>query len=70
MLYHLFDWLERTMDFPGAGVFHYISFRAAASMVTSLLIMLLLGKPFVRWMQNKMHLIRKQLRQYHTSSKI
>ena len=54
MLYYLFDWLDRTMDFPGAGVFQYISFRAAASMVTSLLIMLLLGKPFIRWMQNKL----------------
>ena len=42
------------MDFPGAGVFQYISFRSAASMVTSLLIMLLLGKPFIRWMQNKL----------------
>ena len=54
MLYYLFDWLDRVVDFPGAGVFQYISFRAAASMVTSLLIMLLLGKPFIRWMKNKM----------------
>ena len=53
MLYYLFDWLDK-LDVPGAGVFHYISFRAAASMVTSLLIMLLLGKPFIRWMKNKM----------------
>ena len=41
MLYYLFDWL-------------YISFRAAASMVTSLLIMLLLGKPFIRFMKNRL----------------
>ncbi len=54
MLYYLFDWLDRIADFPGAGVFQYISFRAAASMVTSLLIMLVFGKPFIRWMQNKM----------------
>ena len=54
MLYYLFDWLDKTLDFPGAGVFQYISFRSAASMVTSLLIMLLLGKPFIRWMQNKL----------------
>ncbi len=53
MLYHLFDWLERTMDFPGAGVFQYISFRAAASMVTSLLILLLLGKPFIKILKEK-----------------
>ena len=54
MLYYLFDWLDRAFDFPGAGVFQYISFRAAASMITSLIIMLLLGKPFIRWMKNRM----------------
>lgn len=54
MLYYLFDWLDKALDFPGAGVFQYISFRAAASMITSLLIMLLLGKPFIRWMKNRM----------------
>ena len=53
MLYYLFDWLEE-MDVPGAGVFQYISFRAAASMVTSLLVMLTMGKPFIRWMKNKL----------------
>lgn len=54
MLYYLFDWLDRAFDFPGAGVFQYISFRAAASIVTSLLIMLVLGKPFIKWMKNKL----------------
>ncbi len=54
MLYYLFDWLDRSFDFPGAGVFQYISFRAAASIVTSLLIMLVLGKPFIKWMKNKL----------------
>ena len=53
MLYYLFDWLDK-LDVPGAGVLQYISVRSAASMVTSLLIMLLFGKPFIRWMKNKM----------------
>ena len=57
MLYYLFDWADKALDFPGAGVFQYISFRAAASIVTSLLIMLLLGKPFIRFMQNKMGML-------------
>ena len=35
-------------------MFQYISFRAAASIVTSLLIMLVLGKPFIKWMKNKL----------------
>lgn len=54
MLYYLFDWLDKALDFPGAGVFQYISFRAAASIVTSLFIMLVLGRPFIKWMKNKL----------------
>ena len=49
MLYYLFDWLDRAFDFPGAGVFQYISFRAAMSAITSLLLMLLCGKPFIQY---------------------
>ena len=43
MLYYLFDWLDREFDFPGAGVFQYISFRAAAAMILSLLITIVFG---------------------------
>ncbi|MBR1799023.1 MAG: phospho-N-acetylmuramoyl-pentapeptide-transferase [Bacteroidales bacterium] len=57
MLYYLFEWLDKTLDMPGAGVFQYISFRSAASMVTSLFIMLVLGKPFIKWMKNKMGML-------------
>lgn len=53
MLYYLFDWLDRAFDFPGAGVFQYISFRASMSAITSLLIMLLCGKPFIRFIRRK-----------------
>ena len=53
MLYYLFDWLDTALDFPGAGVMHYISFRAACCFITSLLIMLLFGKPFIRLMYRK-----------------
>lgn len=53
MLYYLFDWLERAFDFPGAGVFQYISFRAAMSAITSLALMLLCGKPFIRYIRRK-----------------
>ncbi len=54
MLYYLFDWLDKAFDFPGAGVFQYISFRAACSTITSLLMMLLFGKPFIRWIGNRL----------------
>ena len=56
MLYYLFDWLDRAYDLPGAGLFHYISFRAACCFTSSLLIMLLCGKPFIRWIGNKLHM--------------
>lgn len=53
MLYYLFNWLDQELDFPGAGVFQYISFRAAMSVITSLIIMLIFGKPFIKWLKKK-----------------
>ena len=53
MLYYLFTWLDKTINLPGAGVFQYISFRAAMSVITSLIIMLVFGKPFIKWLRRK-----------------
>lgn len=53
MLYYLFTWLDNTFNFPGAGVFQYITFRAAISAITSLLIMLIFGKRFINWLRRK-----------------
>lgn len=53
MLYYLFNWLDQAFDFPGAGVFQYISFRASMAAITSLLIMLFCGKPFIRYIKRK-----------------
>lgn len=53
MLYYLFDWLDRAFDFPGAGVFQYISFRASMAAITSLAIMLFFGKPFINYIRRK-----------------
>jgi hypothetical protein len=47
MLYYLFDFLERAYDFPGAGMFEYITFRAALAAITSLTISLLFGKSLI-----------------------
>ncbi len=47
MLYYLFDYLDRVYDFPGAGVFRYISFRSAIALITSLLITLAFGKRII-----------------------
>ncbi|MFO8130071.1 MAG: phospho-N-acetylmuramoyl-pentapeptide-transferase [Bacteroidales bacterium] len=53
MLYYLFDYLQRCCDFPGAGVFQYISFRAAAAVITSLIISLIFGKKWIRFLNRK-----------------
>lgn len=52
MLYYLFHYLD-TIDFPGAGMFNYISFRAAAAIITSLIISLFLGKRIINYLRKK-----------------
>lgn len=44
MLYHLFDFLEANYGLPGAGVFQFITFRAAMSVIVALIISLLFGR--------------------------
>ncbi|MDZ4847502.1 MAG: phospho-N-acetylmuramoyl-pentapeptide-transferase [Chitinophagales bacterium] len=49
MLYHLFEYLRlNQIDFPGIGLFQYISFRAAAAIILSLTISLIFGGRLVR----------------------
>lgn len=52
MLYYLFDWLE-TLDFPGARLFHYISFRAALAVILSLFISIVIGKSVINFLKKK-----------------
>jgi len=52
MLYYLFAYLEK-LDFPGAGVFEYISFRSAMALITSLIISLLFGKRIINILKKK-----------------
>lgn len=53
MLYHLFDFLQTNYNLPGAGVFQYITFRAAASIITSLIISMVIGKKVIQFLQLK-----------------
>jgi phospho-N-acetylmuramoyl-pentapeptide-transferase len=53
MFYYLFDFLDKQFDFPGAGVFHYISFRAAMALIGSLLISLVFGKRIIAVLHRK-----------------
>lgn len=52
MLYHLFDLLKE-YNIPGAGLMQYLSFRAIAASVTSLLFAVFIGKRIIRWLQKK-----------------
>ena len=53
MLYYLFEYLQSAYDFPGAGLFQYISFRAAMAVITSLLVSLVFGGKIIRFIQRK-----------------
>ena len=53
MLYYLFDYLQSAYDFPGAGLFQYISFRAALAVITSLLVSLVFGGKIIRYIQRR-----------------
>ena len=52
MLYYLFNYLE-SINFPGARLFTFISFRSAAAVITSLIISLLIGKKIILFLQKK-----------------
>ena len=52
MLYNLFEYLQ-TINFPGAGLFQYITFRASAAVIFSLIISLVFGKRIIKILQRK-----------------
>ena len=60
MLYSLFRFLDSKYDLPGAGVFQYISFRAAIAIVLALLIIIFFGRPIIRMLQR--HQIGEEIR--------
>ena len=53
MLYHLFKYLNNHFDFPGSGLFEFISFKAALAVITSLIITLVLGGKLIRFLHKK-----------------
>jgi len=53
MLYHLFSYLDAAYDLPGAGLFKFVTFRAAMSLLTSLFIGISFGKTIIEWLQLK-----------------
>ncbi|MCF6128326.1 phospho-N-acetylmuramoyl-pentapeptide-transferase [Flavobacterium sp. AS60] len=53
MLYYLFEYLDKTMDIPGAGVFQYITFRSALALILSLMISTIYGKKIITFLRNQ-----------------
>ena len=53
MLYHLFKYLDEAYDLPGSGVFQYLSFRASAAVILSLLIVIIFGRRIIDFLRRK-----------------
>jgi phospho-N-acetylmuramoyl-pentapeptide-transferase len=53
MLYYLFEYLDKTLNIPGSGVFQYITFRSALALMLSLLISTVYGKKIITILKNK-----------------
>ena len=53
MLYHFFNFINNYMDFPGSGLFEFISFRAGMAVITSLVITLIFGGKLIDYLHKK-----------------
>ena len=52
MLYYLFEYLQKC-DFPGAGMFTYVTFRAIFAIITSLIISIWFGEYFIKLLKRR-----------------
>jgi phospho-N-acetylmuramoyl-pentapeptide-transferase len=53
MLYYLFEYLDKTLNLSGAGVFQYITFRSALAFLLSLLLSTVFGKRIINFLRNQ-----------------
>lgn len=53
MIYHLIKYLDVHFDFVGARLIQYLSFRAAAAVIVSLMISMVMGKFLIGWLRRK-----------------
>jgi phospho-N-acetylmuramoyl-pentapeptide-transferase len=53
MFYHLFEYLDKTLDIPGTGVFQYISFRAGMALIFSLFITMISGSRIIELLRKR-----------------
>ena len=52
MLYYLFNYLEKS-NFPGAGMFNYVTFRAAMAIILALIVSIWFGNYFINLLKRK-----------------
>ncbi|WP_269226226.1 phospho-N-acetylmuramoyl-pentapeptide-transferase [Flavobacterium eburneipallidum] len=53
MLYYLFEYLDKTLNVTGAGVFQYITFRSALAFMLSLLLSTIYGKRVINFLRRQ-----------------
>lgn len=53
MLYHLFQYLDKIFDFPGGGLFNFISFRTGLAFILALVISTTIGRKIIDYLQKK-----------------
>ncbi|WP_163398267.1 phospho-N-acetylmuramoyl-pentapeptide-transferase [Flavobacterium fluviatile] len=53
MLYYLFEYLNKTLDVPGTGVFQYITFRSGLALMLSLLLSTIYGKRVINFLRRQ-----------------
>ncbi|MBS7785802.1 phospho-N-acetylmuramoyl-pentapeptide-transferase [Flavobacterium sp. CYK-55] len=53
MLYYLFEYLDKTLNIPGTGVFQYITFRSAVAVLLSLTLSTIYGKRIIGFLRNQ-----------------
>lgn len=53
MFYYLFRWMNATFNFPGSGMFGFLTFRAVLAFITALLFTTLVGRRVIEYLQRK-----------------
>lgn len=53
MLYYLFEYFNKTLNIPGAGVFQYITFRSGLAVLLSLMLSTIYGKRIIGFLRNQ-----------------
>lgn len=53
MIYYFLEYLHQALDFPGAGLYRYITFRSGVAVIMSLLISTIFGRRIINYLRGK-----------------